>query len=181
LIILKVGFRNCLSIMKQMIGFFCLFLFLNGRSQQKVQVNLTLLNSTNRDPSRWIFRIKLVNKGFEKYWVQDTTYIANSVRTPSQNLAYPMTWRKINGKYMLYDTPRNGGGPLRDKCMDSCCNCINILRHDSISFDLKLLAPYKFDKGQYKAQAYISIPLLSCDGCEQLPELESNYVFFTVR
>jgi len=166
--------------MKTIIVFISLVLFFRSYSQDKMQLKMVLLDSNSKVPSQWSFKVTITNKKFTKYWVQDTTYLQGSVGAPTANLIYPIMWKKNNNKFVHYENAAIRGAMFRDKCMDTCCNCIYISKNKSLSFYIKLLAPFKFEKGQYRIQAYLRIPTFSCDNCEQTPELESNYIYFTV-
>ncbi len=167
--------------MRIVLLFFSLVIVLHCHAQQKVKFKLTLSDTNSRTAADYLFKVKLINSGFDRYWVQDTSYLIAGAAISSLNLIHPMIWRKEGGKYRLYENQNFRSGPLRDKCLDSCCNCIIISKGDSITFNIKLLKPYKFEKGQFKMQAYLSPPLNVCNGCDQIVELESNYVYFTVR
>jgi hypothetical protein len=167
-----------------MLCLLCLFVGLTSYAQDKVAFRLTLLSSDNPDPEQWIFRVKLVNTGFDRYWVQDTVYLVRKMVTPYGNLIRPYIFCKEKEEWVHYDSSPMPGVELPDTYFDSCHNCIFINKNDSLSFDIPLLRMQRMKKGEYKMIAAINIPISSCPtegGCEQLPEIESNYVFFTVK
>jgi hypothetical protein len=113
--------------------------------------------------------------------VQDTGYLKRTVEYPSSNLIYALFWKKNKGKYVLYENRKNRPGHLPVKYLDSCYNCIFIPKGGSLTFALKLQDCCNFEKGQYRMIAYLRAPPDQCDGCDQIVELESNYVYFTVK
>jgi hypothetical protein len=153
-----------------------------GFCQSNARLSIALSRPDVKDMTKSHFIIKVMNTGFDQYWVQDTSYLAANVESPLASFIHPIIWRKINGKYQVYELLKNRLHALPSKCADSCCNCIIVYRGDSLTFSLDLLKCYRpFDKGEYKVQAYLRAPTDLCNACEQIVELESNYLYFTVK
>jgi hypothetical protein len=163
---------------------FCLFMSMSLLNSycQKTTIRIQLLDKSTSDASEFVFEIAIKNKGFEKYWVQDTTFLKEELLNPSEDLVYPFLWKKNNESiYKLYGNykRRPGVGPP-SKWMDSCKNCIFLKRGESLKVRLKMLECYLIDRGQYKLQVAIRPPLFSCNDCPQLAELSSNFIYFKV-
>lgn len=169
--------------MKNLIFLFGItFLSINCFCQSKVEVRIDFSRRNIKDVAQSHFEIKVVNKGFDRYWIQDTSYLAANVESPLSSFIHPIVWRKINGKYQVYVNLKYRLHGLPAKCADSCCNCIIVPQGDSLTFTLDLLkCCRRFEKGEYKMQAYIRAPADLCNACEQIVELESNYLYFSVK
>jgi|GEM_PF-1272169 len=145
---------------------------------QKAAIRIALPHSLDNNPTKYNFLITINNNGFDKYWLQDTTIIRNWIGDAGKNFIYPFVQKRVGKKYKTYDVIGPSPFPALDSCEYKCCNCILIKKGDSLNINLQLLSGYKFEKGEYRLQVAASIPILSCQNCEQLPELFSNYIYF---
>jgi hypothetical protein len=158
---------------------FFLMMFFSGYAQ-KATLDVKLFDNSSKNSSEFIFRVKITNSGFDHYWIQDTGYLAQEVEYPHANLIYTILSKKVNGKYIHYENLKHRPGTLRDKCMDSCCNCIFLNKGRTLTFDLKLLQCCTVTEGEYKMQVYIHAPTDLCDRCDQIEELVSPSIYFAV-
>lgn len=149
---------------------------------QKASIHIKLIDKTPSNPSDFVFEIEINNNRFENYWVQDTAFLKEELVNPSYNLIYPFIWKKDQGGiYKLYDNlKRMPGVGTSSKWQDSCYNCIYLKKGESLKINLKVLQCCTIEKGQYRLQVAIRPPLFSCNGCDQLQELSSDYIYFDV-
>ena len=166
----------CKIVLSQLLLFVGVF----GYSQKAI-VRLELVDGSMKDPSNYVFRVNVANRSFKEYLLQDTSYLKATVEWPDANLIVPFIWQKVNGVYKTYEHDKHHSGPLRPKCVDSCCGCIILKQKRSMSFDLNLLKCCILEKGKYRVQAGLHPPAHSCVACPELAELESNYVYFEVK
>ena len=168
--------------MKNLIILFGIIASTNSFCQTKVQVSIAFSSRNIKDVDQSHFKVEVINNGFDRYWVQDTSYLAAHVESPLSSFIHPIVWRKIDGKYKVYMNLKYRLHALPSKCADSCCNCIIVPKGDSLKFTLDLLkCCRRFEKGEYKMQAYLRAPTDMCNACEQIIELESNFLYFTVK
>src|ERR1700748_1635639 len=158
-----------------------LFFFSNGYSQ-KATITAKLLDSSFHDASKFNFQIEIKNIGFDKYWIQDTSFLKTHLEYPFENLIYPYMEKEINGVYKIYEKHKHRPGyGLRDECLDSCCNCIFLQKGEGLKMNLPTLKCYNMETGQYRMQIMIAPPLMSCHACEQGQEIYSEFLYFTVN
>lgn len=160
------------------IGFY--FTFATFCYSQKTSISINLMDTSSRNSMDYVFFITIKNKEFSKYWVSDTTDINNLLKNPTQSPIYPFVEKKSNEKYTYVDPYKRSGGVLPDSSLLYCINCITIKKGDSINLKLKLLGSYKLSPGQYRIQVATHPPFMSCNNCEQLTEIFSDYFYFKI-
>jgi hypothetical protein len=155
-------------------------MFLTSYSQ-KTSVALALIDTSYSNTSNFVFRVKITNDSFDTYWVQDTTILQARVAFPSQNLIHIFISKKVNGFYEHFENWKHSEGLFtRAECGDTCFDCIILSKGQSIQVNLKILQCCNIEKGRYRMEIGIVPPLLICNNCEQLGEITSNYVYFTI-
>jgi hypothetical protein len=164
---------------------FCMFLslFFLDSYCQKASIHIKLIDKTSFSPTDFVFEIAINNNGFENYWIQDTAFLKEELGNPGANLIYPFIYKKNQeGSYKLYENfkRRTGVGPP-SKWQDSCINCIYLKKGESLTIHLKILQCCTIEKGQYRLQVEIRPPLFSCNNCDQLAGISSNYIYFDVN
>jgi hypothetical protein len=162
----------------------CFLMFMLGIScySQKASVRLKLIDQSSLDISKYIFQVRITNNLFDKYWVQDTTFIASVIANPSINLLHIFVEKRTGNGYKYFSKWKNRSGyGLSNKCLDSCCNCIILLKGQSVSANFNILEGCRIEKGKYRVQIGIVPPLFVCNGCAQLAEISSNYVYIFVK
>jgi hypothetical protein len=156
-----------------------LILMINGFGQQ-LKISFKLIDEMDKNPSETVFLVNIYNGKYDNYWIQDTAYLKNQVEYPETNLIYPFLWKKSGKIFKLYENYKHRPGTLVLKCVDSCCNCILIKQGQKLAFTLKLLECYNLTKGQYRMQVAIHPPIFSPVPKEQLGEIQSNIIKFSI-
>lgn len=149
---------------------------------QRAGIYVKLIDSSSSNASDFVFNIRVQNISFDKYWMQDTSFLKGLLEHPTENLIHPYLKKKAGGVFKAYEhfKYRPGAGE-RAKCLDSCCNCIFLNKGESLQMNLPILKGYEMEKGEYRLQVTIGPPLFSCHACKQLGEIDSKYVYFTVN
>ena len=148
---------------------------------QKAAIYVKLIDKSSSNASDYIFNVEVKNISFDKYWVQDTSFLRNLLEHPTKNLIYPYLEKKIGNEFKIYEHYKyRPGVGVRAKCLDSCCNCIFLNKGESLKIDLSILECYIVEKGQYRLRVTLDIPFLSCIECKQLEEIHSKYIYFKV-
>lgn len=143
----------------------------------KATITTSLIDSMATNAEQWIFLVTIKNVGFDKYWVQDTTGWNKQIEIDDRESIHVFIWLKVNGKYQLFEEYKNRGDYLYD---GECDNCVYFEKGQSISLRLQLLNGCHMREGDYKIQVEMGPPIMSCDRCPQLPEIESDYLYFRV-
>src|SRR5579859_641284 len=147
---------------------------------QKASISINGLDTSSLNAVEYVFLITIKNKDFPRYWISDTTDINNFLKYPTQSPIYPFLEKKVNKIYIYVDPYKRYGGVLPDSSLLYCTNCITIKKGESINLKLKLLGSYRLGPGEYRIQVATHPPSMSCNKCEQLGEIFSDYYYFKI-
>jgi len=168
--------------MKKIIYLAISFLYINSIYSQKAKIFLGVKDSLTSSPSDVIFQMEIKNVSFDKYWVQDTSFLRSNIEVPNQNLIHPYIEKSENGRYKSYSAEKYGSNSAeREKYLDTCYNCIYLNKGESLKMNLPILSCCRLEKGMYRISVSLSPPLYSCNLCSQLTEITSNYVYLNVQ
>lgn len=149
---------------------------------QNATIQIALKDSILTDSSNCPIVIVVTNKGFPKYWVQDTNYIKTRVDDDDIHSMPTYLERKQDGKYMDYNGRRRfiASRSGMDSCFWKCCNCIILKKGKELRFKIALLKNTHLVAGEYRMQVSLIPPKGDCTICEEGREIWSNVVYFTV-
>jgi hypothetical protein len=147
------------------------------QDRPKATITAKLIDSSSVSSEQWVFLVTIKNVGFDKYWIEDTIGLEAQIERGYRTSIYSFIWRKVNGKYVLFEEYKHLPDVLDE---GKCYNCIYLDRGQSISLKLKLLNCCRMRGGEYRIEVNAHPPIMSCDDCPQLGEIESDYFYLRV-
>ena len=147
---------------------------------QQVDIKIKADRQYSNEASDIIFNVQVKNNSFNKYYIQDTSYIQKATDIPAANYVWPYIEKKQKGKYTPGDFYRSNASLAPDSCGFYCCNCLLLRKGESIQFNVDFLSPYKLEKGEYRVFVTLHAPSSPATESGVYTEFKSNYVYFTI-